>query len=262
MDGKDASPRDAIDEMHRYRDAILYRRGDTILQQPNRRETIGAYVLFPGRSGNRSYEYKEKCEIENIGAIPLLPGEDGEAKLLSFIQTIVTKRSPNEHLGKVIPTRGTTVVIGTADMEYVIVGYCKSPEHWQWIQSNNKYNMRIDDKNGTVLGVPNLLYAKYVLIHSEREPNTNKLFEIKPYSAQLCSRKKLLESGYPSDDSAKNSPNANGHYLIVSLSPVDKNNQLSGKLFDVSKLEGYKSGRQSGKTFVTTINDLEKSIIS
>ncbi len=111
MDGKDASPRDAIDEMHRYRDAILYRRGDGSLQQPNR-EAIGAYVLFPGRSGDKSYEYAEKRAVENIGAIPLLPGTDGEAKLIEFIKEMLAKRTPESHLSSDIPTRGTTVVVG------------------------------------------------------------------------------------------------------------------------------------------------------
>jgi hypothetical protein len=120
--------------------------------------------------------------------------------------------------------------------------------------------MRIGDKNGTVLGVPNLLYAKYILIHSESELHTNKLFEIVPFSAHLCTRKNL--SGYPSNKSAENSPNANKHYLLVNLRPVDKDNPLFGKMFDVSKLEGYKKGHQSSKTFVTTVNELEKSIIS
>ena len=113
MDGKDASPRDAIDEMHRYRDAILYRRSDGSLWRPDR-EAIGAYVLFPGRSGDKSYEYAEKRSVENIGAIPLLPGAEGEAKLVAFIKEILAKRTPESHLASDIPTRGTTVVVGEA----------------------------------------------------------------------------------------------------------------------------------------------------
>ena len=120
MDGKDASPRDAIDEMHRYRDAILYRRGDGSLQQPNR-EAIGAYVIFPGRSGDKSYEYAEKRAVENIGAIPLLPGAEGEAKLVEFIKEIIAKRTAGDHLSKDIPTRGTTVVVGEAVGENEVV---------------------------------------------------------------------------------------------------------------------------------------------
>ena len=129
MDGKDASPRDAIDEMHRYRDAILYRRGDGSLQQPNR-EAIGAYVLFPGRSGDKSYEYAEKRAVENIGAIPLLPGADGEAKLLAFIKDILAKKTPAAHLSSDIPTRGTTVVVGKGFSEESIPTLVLQPNEW------------------------------------------------------------------------------------------------------------------------------------
>ena len=129
MDGKDASPRDAIDEMHRYRDAILYRRGDGSLQHPDR-EAIGAYVLFPGRSGDRSYEYADKRAIENIGAIPLLPGEEGEAKLVAFIKEILAKRTATDHLSKDIPTRGTTVVVGKAFSEADVLEVKVNPGEW------------------------------------------------------------------------------------------------------------------------------------
>ncbi len=115
MDGKDASPRDAIDEMHRYRDAILYQKGDGSLQKPDR-EAIGAYVLFPGRSDDRSYEYAKKRDVENIGAIPLLPGSKGEEKLKKFIQDILKKTTASDHLALDIPTRGTTVLVGDASM--------------------------------------------------------------------------------------------------------------------------------------------------
>lgn len=139
MDGKDASPRDAIDEMHRYRDAILYRRGDGSLQQPNR-EAIGAYVLFPGRSGDKSYEYAEKRAVENIGAIPLLPGTDGEAKLIEFIKEMLAKRTPESHLSSDIPTRGTTVVVGEGFSEESIPTIDLKPNEWpQFDGEKSKY---------------------------------------------------------------------------------------------------------------------------
>ncbi|MBR5591317.1 MAG: DUF2357 domain-containing protein [Kiritimatiellae bacterium] len=105
---KDASPHAAINDMHRYRDAILYRS-----QKSGKlsREVIGAYVLFPGRLGE-SYDYTEIIRNENIGAIPLLPGEEGTKALLAFLEEIITRGTPKEHLEKVIPTRGTSAVLG------------------------------------------------------------------------------------------------------------------------------------------------------
>ena len=107
----DASPRAAIDDMHRYRDAILYR----LHKAEIKREIIGAYVLYPGRpEPHLCKEYEESIRQENIGAIPLLPGEEGGATLKNFIGNILAKRTPESHLASDIPTRGTTVVVGEA----------------------------------------------------------------------------------------------------------------------------------------------------
>lgn len=110
---KDASPHAAINDMHRYRDAILYRS-----QKSGKlsREVIGAYVLFPGRP-RESYDYAEIIRNENIGAIPLLPGEDGTKALLEFLEEIINRGTPKDHLEKVIPTRGTSAVLGN-DMPF------------------------------------------------------------------------------------------------------------------------------------------------
>lgn len=68
-DAKDAAPRAALDQMHRYRDAILYREGGVS------RDVVGAFILFPGDEERREsvYDYEELIEEQNIGAFPLLP---------------------------------------------------------------------------------------------------------------------------------------------------------------------------------------------
>ena len=103
----DASPRAAIDDMHRYRDAILYR-----LQKAEiKHEIIGAYVLYPGRpEPHLCKEYDESIRRENIGAIPLLPGHLDQ--LERRMADILGKRDAHAHLDAVIPTRGTTMVVG------------------------------------------------------------------------------------------------------------------------------------------------------
>lgn len=113
--GLDASPAEPINDMHRYRDAILYReqKGDKKLS----RQIVGAYVLYPGRPSPKSYDYADLIKHENIGAIPLLPGEAGGAALKSFIGEILGKKTPEAHLVDDIPTRGTTVVVGEAFSE-------------------------------------------------------------------------------------------------------------------------------------------------
>lgn len=108
----DASPRAAIDDMHRYRDAILYR-----LQKAEiKREIIGAYVLYPGRrEPHLCKEYDESIRRENIGAIPFVPGFLDQ--LERRLSDILDKKTPQSHLAADIPTRGTSVVVGAAFSE-------------------------------------------------------------------------------------------------------------------------------------------------
>lgn len=71
--GHDVPPVDAIDQMHRYRDAIYY------VDQANgkpKREVIGGYVLFPGNYTKEEYAqsyYHQSAEKVGIGAFPLQP---------------------------------------------------------------------------------------------------------------------------------------------------------------------------------------------
>ena len=132
----DASPRAAIDDMHRYRDAILYR-----LQKAEiKREIIGAYVLYPGRrEPHLCTEYDESIRRENIGAIPLMPGflDQLERRLTD----IIDKKTPQSHLAAVIPTRGTSVVVGAALTEASIPTIDLAPNAWPVLS---------DDKNKCV----------------------------------------------------------------------------------------------------------------
>ena len=126
--GKDASPAEPINDMHRYRDAILYRS-----QEDDRklsRQIVGAYVLYPGRPLPQSYDYAELIENENIGAIPLLPGDTGCVALKNFIGTILAKGTAQAHLKKDIPTRGTTVVVGKGFSEESIPTIKLQPNEW------------------------------------------------------------------------------------------------------------------------------------
>ena len=56
--------------------------------------------------------YKSFIEEENIGAIPLLPGTDGTKVLYEFLDYVLKHQDAHAHLNAVIPTRGTTMVVG------------------------------------------------------------------------------------------------------------------------------------------------------
>ena len=77
----DVPPVDAINQMHRYRDAIYY----DAEQEGIKREVVGGYVLYPGEMDGESLRksyYHRSHEKIGIGAFPLKPGgslldEDG-----------------------------------------------------------------------------------------------------------------------------------------------------------------------------------------
>lgn len=72
--GADVPPVGAINQMHRYRDAIYYTQSD---DQKLKREVIGGYVLYPGNLGKECFlnsYYYDSIKAVNIGAFPLKPG--------------------------------------------------------------------------------------------------------------------------------------------------------------------------------------------
>lgn len=89
-DAKDAAPRAALDQMHRYRDAILYREGGVS------RDVVGAFILFPGDEERREsvYDYEDIVEEQNIGAFPLLPKK--QARLKAFLTRLFARVSFGE----------------------------------------------------------------------------------------------------------------------------------------------------------------------
>lgn len=276
----DAAPYVTLNDMHRYRDAILYRfqTGEKKLS----REIVGAYVLYPGRIG-KSFDYTTIIESENIGAIPLLPteyqrdeegrikkdpatgaslfnGDDGEALFKNFVKSIFDKKSKPAHLSAAIPPRGASLVMDQDT--FVIVGYSGGGDHLRWIERDYWYNLRIGDKVGAVKPEPKLLMARYLLVHCEGELNSaNRLFEIDNTAAKFASRGDLVNKmGYPGDTTSARVEER--HYLVLKLKALAPDNPLYGKAFDVSMLNGAGSGRQSAIPFVTTEADLVAHIVS
>ena len=71
---QDVPPVDAINQMHRYRDAIYYKAHD---DEAIKREIVGGYVLYPGNMTAeqvRESYYHDSHEQIGIGAFPLKPG--------------------------------------------------------------------------------------------------------------------------------------------------------------------------------------------
>ncbi len=106
----DYPPSDAINQMHRYRDAIYY--GENKYQH-TAKEIIGGYILFPGRGNDDKVKeryYYKSIESVNIGAFPLLPSTDRpeeEGSLLrSHLKRILLEDTAYEQIKDSIPQKG------------------------------------------------------------------------------------------------------------------------------------------------------------
>ncbi len=106
QNGVDTPPDDAINQMHRYRDAIYYKEhgSDTL-----KKEVIGGYILFPGDGEPDDVvmaRFHKSIEEVNIGAFPLRPKDKRNRQLLEdFIEQLIGKDTVNI-LDDSIPQKG------------------------------------------------------------------------------------------------------------------------------------------------------------
>lgn len=119
--GVDVPPEGAINQKHRYRDAIYYKDYDA---NALKKEVIGGYILFPGDGEPNdvavSKFYKTIKEV-NIGAFPLRPKDVENRKLLeNFIDELIHTKS-YETIAHVIPQKGAYVEVGNR----VLIGLVK-----------------------------------------------------------------------------------------------------------------------------------------
>ena len=105
---------DAINQMHRYRDAIYYAMKNDV--RPSAKEIIGGYILFPGRvEGDGIYKryFYQSIKKVNIGAFPLLPSAKSDDDhivqcdlLERHLREILLENSVYEHVKDAIPQKG------------------------------------------------------------------------------------------------------------------------------------------------------------
>lgn len=122
--GVDVPPDDAINQMHRYRDAIYYR---DYVEAPLKKEVIGGYILFPGDGEPADVEvskFYQTIKEVNIGAFPLRPNDNENRKLLEgFIRELIETKA-KDTVQHVIPQKGTVMEVDNR----VLVGVVR-PSH-------------------------------------------------------------------------------------------------------------------------------------
>ena len=221
--GLDVPPVGAINQMHRYRDAIYYtQEGKDNLK----REVIGGYVLFPGtvtKEDFSDYYYKNAIDKIGIGAFPLKPGKmimdkDGnlildpnssEQVLREQIEVwLKDSQAKQTLLQRSIPQKGLEYVIertGTAmDTDLVLVGCLRSMSHRDWVLTNGKYNIRLDMGNDAIEGVikptRDFMNASHILLYNEEAKTVDHFFDVQDPINEMPETYgygKLKELAYP-----------------------------------------------------------------
>lgn len=129
--GVDVPPEDAINQMHRYRDAIYYKdcQSDAL-----KKEIIGGYILFPGDGEPTDVavsKFRKTIDEVNIGAFPLRPKDTHNRLLLEqFIEELIQNKS-HETISKVIPQKGTFVEVGNR----VLIGLATNSSRKGYLQN-------------------------------------------------------------------------------------------------------------------------------
>jgi hypothetical protein len=205
--GVEVPPVDAINQLHRYRDAIYYTNAH---DEKLKREVIGGYVLYPGNltkdEFTGSYYHRSVDEV-NIGAYPLKPGghwnhlynEEGMYNDLLLDPTssedvlyeqikkwIMDEDAKQTLLQKSIPQKGLEYMIertSTAmDSDLVLVGCLRSKSHRDWVLTNGKYNIRLDMGNDSIEGAikptKDFMNVSHVLLYNEDANTVDHFFDV------------------------------------------------------------------------------------
>lgn len=141
VNGVDSPPDDAINQMHRYRDAIYYKEnneGNAALKK----EVIGGYILFPGDGEPADVQvanfYKTIGQV-NIGAFPLRPKDERNRILLEhFIHELIVAKAVTT-ISHVIPQKGAFVEVG----DRVLIGTVRP-------SSRKNYNKDFEEQKATL----------------------------------------------------------------------------------------------------------------
>ncbi|TFV97519.1 DUF2357 domain-containing protein [Algoriphagus kandeliae] len=255
-------------KMHAYKDAI--------------RRTGGAYVLYPGTIPIERKGFHEI--IPGLGAFPVRPSktDDGTKDLESFIKKVINhfinrasqrekialksykvyKEVPkdDDRVNEFLPeTYGKNRAL-IPDETYVLVGFYKSHEHLNWIETERKYNFRTGTGNGSLPLDIETVSAKYLLLHGNNELISNRLWKIvskgpKVYSLNDLNKGKLK---YPSDE--KEGEELEKFYLVIDIEPIN-DPELIDKKWNIALLKNFKSKHQSGSPFTSSLSELAKSKI-
>ena len=253
-------------KMHAYKDAI--------------RRTGGAYILYPGDIETRFKGFHEL--MPGVGAFSLNPGnEKDDVKKLSIfidevIDQLVNRTSPRENLAnktfKVNKTYKTTedgkpIYLHEPipeyfndeklipDETYVLVGFAKNNKRLNWYKENSKYNFRMNDEKGSLIFLPKVVNAKFLLLRESGKTQASILYKLKE-GIRLLSKEHLNELKHPEAEK--------DHYLVYEFEKESndlkkfKDIEWNFKELDEYKktIEGKNIRSAAGKPFTVSLTEL------
>lgn len=161
-DNPDFPPNDAINQMHRYRDAIYYLDKDASVKG---KEVIGGYILFPG-SGTvedvKAKSFYTSIKDVNIGAFPLVPNDSYQSQqiLQDHLREVIHAKAENI-LQDVIPQKG---MIYEDPDAFVLAGFLRNDNQIKYFKSGDAtiYHMPVYSKKTKKINcIRNLDKLKY-----------------------------------------------------------------------------------------------------
>lgn len=208
-------------KMHAYRDAI--------------RRSSGAYVIYPGTERRLRQRYHEV--LPGLGAFALVPSEQAEAEGLNEIRQFIDdvldhtalqitgherhrywervvyrKRKPSAPVADSVPFLRRP----PADT-FVLLGYVRSAQQYGWIRREGLYNVRADQRTGSVGIQSDELGSEFVLLYGP-SLNEAELWMVTD-DPRILTRQRLLATGYAS-------PGGNLYYCLPITSMETSSNPL------------------------------------
>lgn len=216
---QDLVPGDAIEQMHRYRDAIIHleKKNDQPHFGPRTRIVVGAFALYPGHFNQNQtwkddavFPYANAIQEIGIGAFPLLPGEGNSLWLKSFLlEQLFGESIPDEpwnaenillqdHMQ--IPPRG--LYLKAFEEEALLL------RNTDFIKQNEKADSTTRHfyvyKGANSPSLRRLKGIQHILVWNENGNGFSDAFEvITPNAIQEMKRSELVSMGYPSSHKSK-----------------------------------------------------------
>ena len=253
MPGGDYPPTDAINQMHRYRDAIYYSKE----HEPYRsKEIIGGYILFPGRGSDEYIKkryYSASVDSVNIGAFPLLPNSD--SLLRAHLDDILMKYSATDtHVAKAKPQRTLAYVTedekaGMLPDDLVMVAITGSKEKRQWTFDNLWYNIPLDKVADSPWN-----QAKYLLLYVKGEKFVGNLCKIVRTKHDVWTKEKLEKEDYP------DAPSHSAYFMIRIRKPSETDAELQNLLFNIRDIPYKHWGNERMAFMLVKLNNLENVV--